>query len=134
MDVMQSSGGIVPARLAAREPVRTVLSGPAGGVVGACQMARWAGFDRIIGFDMGGTSTDVFLADAAGRGDGQDISESVMVGVRDRRSQCWSFPRPERRQRRRWPASMEEARCGWDRSPRAPIQGRFVLGAALCRQ
>jgi N-methylhydantoinase A len=65
VDVMQSSGGIIPARLAAREPVRTVLSGPAGGVVGACQMARWAGFERIIGFDMGGTSTDVFLADAA---------------------------------------------------------------------
>ena len=68
VDVMQSSGGIVPARLAAREPVRTVLSGPAGGVIGACQVARWAGFDRIIGFDMGGTSTDVFLADAAAGG------------------------------------------------------------------
>jgi N-methylhydantoinase A/oxoprolinase/acetone carboxylase beta subunit len=35
------------------------------GVIGACQVARWAGFERIIGFDMGGTSTDVFLADAA---------------------------------------------------------------------
>ncbi|MGB8260253.1 MAG: hydantoinase/oxoprolinase family protein, partial [Terracidiphilus sp.] len=62
VDVMQSSGGIVPARLASREPVRTVLSGPAGGVVGACRVARLAGFERIIGFDMGGTSTDVFLA------------------------------------------------------------------------
>ena len=62
---MQSSGGIIPARLASWEPVRTVLSGPAGGVVGACQMSRWAGFERIIGFDMGGTSTDVFLADTA---------------------------------------------------------------------
>ena len=46
VDVMQSSGGIVPARVAAREPVRTVLSGPAGGVVGACRMARWAGFEQ----------------------------------------------------------------------------------------
>jgi N-methylhydantoinase A len=80
MDVMQSSGGIVPARLAAREPVRTVLSGPAGGVVGACQMARWAGFDRIIGFDMGGTSTDVFLADAAAGG-AERTRESVVAGV-----------------------------------------------------
>ena len=62
---MQSSGGIIPARLAAAEPVRTVLSGPAGGVVGACKMAQRAGFDKIIGFDMGGTSTDVFLADAS---------------------------------------------------------------------
>ena len=65
VDVMQSSGGIIPARAAAREPVRTILSGPAGGVIGACEVARWAGFDRIIGFDMGGTSTDVFLSDSA---------------------------------------------------------------------
>jgi N-methylhydantoinase A len=77
--VMQSSGGIIPARLAAQEPVRTVLSGPAGGVIGACQVARWAGFDRIVGFDMGGTSTDVFLANAE---DGsQRTSESVVAGV-----------------------------------------------------
>lgn len=60
--VMQSSGGIIGAQLAAREPVRTVLSGPAGGVIGACRMAQIAGFERIIGIDMGGTSTDVFLA------------------------------------------------------------------------
>jgi N-methylhydantoinase A len=79
VDVMQSSGGIISARLAAREPVRTVLSGPAGGVIGACQVARWAGFDHIVGFDMGGTSTDVFLANAA---DGaQRTSESVVADV-----------------------------------------------------
>lgn len=63
VEVMQSSGGIVAARLAAEEPVRTVLSGPAGGVIGAWRLARQSGFDRILGFDMGGTSTDVFLAD-----------------------------------------------------------------------
>ena len=80
VDVMQSSGGIIPAQLAAREPVRTVLSGPAGGVVGACQIARWAGFERIIGFDMGGTSTDVFLADASSGGV-QRTQESVVAGV-----------------------------------------------------
>jgi N-methylhydantoinase A len=80
VNVMQSSGGIVPARVAACEPVRTVLSGPAGGVVGACQMAHWAGFERIIGFDMGGTSTDVFLADAAAGG-AQLSRESVVAGV-----------------------------------------------------
>lgn len=80
VDVMQSSGGIVAARLAAEEPVRTVLSGPAGGVVGACRMARWAGFDRIIGFDMGGTSTDVFLADSTEHG-AQLTRESVVAGV-----------------------------------------------------
>jgi N-methylhydantoinase A len=80
VDVMQSSGGIISAQRAAPEPVRTVLSGPAGGVIGACQVARWAGFERIIGFDMGGTSTDVFLADAAAGG-AQLTRESVVAGV-----------------------------------------------------
>jgi len=80
VDVMQSSGGIVPAHLAAQEPVRTVLSGPAGGVIGACQVARWAGFERIIGFDMGGTSTDVFLSDMS-TGGAQLTRESVVAGV-----------------------------------------------------
>jgi N-methylhydantoinase A len=80
VDVMQSSGGIIPARLAAQEPVRTVLSGPAGGVIGACQVARWAGFERIIGFDMGGTSTDVFLSDASAGG-AQLSRESIVAGV-----------------------------------------------------
>jgi N-methylhydantoinase A len=63
--VMQSSGGITALSTAAREPVRTVLSGPAGGVVGAGASARASGFDRIIGFDMGGTSTDVSLVEGA---------------------------------------------------------------------
>jgi N-methylhydantoinase A len=80
VDVMQSSGGIVPAHLAAREPVRTVLSGPAGGVVGACRMAALAGFEIIIGFDMGGTSTDVFLARNAREG-AERTRESVVAGV-----------------------------------------------------
>jgi N-methylhydantoinase A len=80
VDVMQSSGGIIPARLGAQEPVRTVLSGPAGGVIGACRVARSAGFDRIIGFDMGGTSTDVFLADIAAAS-AQLTRESVVAGV-----------------------------------------------------
>ena len=79
VDVMQSSGGIIAARVAAEEPVRTVLSGPAGGVVGACRMAQWAGFDKIIGFDMGGTSTDVFVASAATGA--ERTHESVIAGV-----------------------------------------------------
>jgi N-methylhydantoinase A len=64
--VMQSSGGIISGKLAASEPVRTVLSGPAGGVIGAHRVAKLAGFENIIGFDMGGTSTDVSLIDSAG--------------------------------------------------------------------
>jgi N-methylhydantoinase A len=79
VEVMQSSGGIISARLAAQEPVRTILSGPAGGVIGACQVARWAGFNRIVGFDMGGTSTDVFLADITQGA--QLTSESVVAGL-----------------------------------------------------
>jgi N-methylhydantoinase A len=64
--VMQSSGGIVSGKIASREPVRTVLSGPAGGVIGAHRVAQLAGFENIISFDMGGTSTDVSLIEAAG--------------------------------------------------------------------
>lgn len=61
--VMQSSGGITALATAAEQPVRTVLSGPAGGVVGASAVAARSGFERIITFDMGGTSTDVALID-----------------------------------------------------------------------
>ena len=64
--VMQSSGGSISATVAADEPVRTILSGPAGGVVGALQTARAAGFEKIITFDMGGTSTDVALCERDG--------------------------------------------------------------------
>jgi N-methylhydantoinase A len=59
--VMQSSGGSITASLAADQPVRTVLSGPAGGVVGAFYIGAMAGYDNIISLDMGGTSTDVSL-------------------------------------------------------------------------
>jgi N-methylhydantoinase A len=64
--VMQSSGGSISAEVAALEPVRTILSGPAGGVVGALRVARAAGVPQIITFDMGGTSTDVALCDRQG--------------------------------------------------------------------
>jgi N-methylhydantoinase A len=66
LHVMQSSGGIISAKLATQEPVRTVLSGPAGGVIGAYRVAQLAGFENIIAFDMGGTSTDVSLVDSSG--------------------------------------------------------------------
>ena len=57
----QSSGGSSTARLASEQPVRTILSGPAGGVVGAFYVATQAGYPDIITVDMGGTSTDVSL-------------------------------------------------------------------------
>jgi N-methylhydantoinase A len=65
--VMQSNGGAISARLAGREAVRTVLSGPAGGVIGAWAVARVLRLLRVITFDMGGTSTDVSLIDGAVR-------------------------------------------------------------------
>jgi N-methylhydantoinase A len=77
VDVMQSSGGIIAASIAAEEPVRTVLSGPAGGVIGAYRLAQLAGFPKIIAFDMGGTSTDVSLMDAA-EGGPRTTSDSVV--------------------------------------------------------
>ena len=61
--VMQSNGGSISASRARTEAVQTILSGPAAGAVGAVEMARLAGFDKIITFDMGGTSTDVSLCD-----------------------------------------------------------------------
>ena len=62
--VMQSSGGSISADVAAVEPVRTILSGPSGGVVGALRAAQSAGIQNVITFDMGGTSTDVALCDS----------------------------------------------------------------------
>lgn len=61
LSVMQSNGGIISASTAGEQAARTVLSGPAGGVVGARFVAEQAGFPEIITFDMGGTSTDVAL-------------------------------------------------------------------------
>ena len=63
--IMGSNGGSLPLDRAAREPVHMVLSGPAGGVVGALAWGRRAGHERIITFDMGGTSTDVSLCPGA---------------------------------------------------------------------
>ena len=75
---MQSSGGLTSAHLFKGKDA--ILSGPAGGVVGAVETARIAGFGRVIGFDMGGTSTDVCHFD----GVYERTFESVVAGVRVR--------------------------------------------------
>lgn len=59
--IMQSNGGSISAAQAGAEAVRTVLSGPAAGVMGAFAAGQAAGLSEVIGFDMGGTSTDVSL-------------------------------------------------------------------------
>ncbi|MCG6941885.1 MAG: hydantoinase/oxoprolinase family protein [Thiohalocapsa sp.] len=65
--VMQSSGETVAAELAGDAAVRLLLSGPAGGLAGAGYVARAAGIERLLTFDMGGTSTDVALVEGAPR-------------------------------------------------------------------
>ncbi|MGG7579112.1 hydantoinase B/oxoprolinase family protein [Rhizobium sp. Nf11,1] len=75
---MQSSGGLTDAHLFQGKDA--ILSGPAGGVVGAVEVSRIAGFDRMIGFDMGGTSTDVSHYD----GELERAFETEVAGVRMR--------------------------------------------------
>lgn len=75
--IMQSSGGSVGVETARAEGVRSVLSGPAGGVVGAVHVARSAGAERVLTFDMGGTSTDVSVAE----GDPGVTTEAEIGGV-----------------------------------------------------
>jgi N-methylhydantoinase A len=79
--VMQSSGGITTAQRAAREPVRTILSGPAGGVVASTWLARQLGLSRAISFDMGGTSTDVCLIDGLPRTTNETTLGGLPVAV-----------------------------------------------------
>jgi N-methylhydantoinase A len=76
--VMQSSGGVIPAEDAAERAAACVLSGPAGGVVGAAFVAAAAGYQDLLTFDMGGTSTDVAPVVA---GDIQTTTEAVIAGV-----------------------------------------------------
>lgn len=77
ISILQSNGGLLTAAEARRHAVRTVLSGPAGGVVGAFEVARRAGFRKAMGFDMGGTSTDVSLTDGTPR----ETVEAVVDGT-----------------------------------------------------
>jgi len=61
VNIVRSDGGLMSVERASQSPVHTMLSGPAGGVSGAAFMASLAGFPQALGFDMGGTSTDVSL-------------------------------------------------------------------------
>jgi N-methylhydantoinase A len=61
--IIQSNGGLMNTETARKFPVNTLLSGPAGGVVGAAGVAKAAGIDKIIAMDMGGTSLDISLVE-----------------------------------------------------------------------
>ena len=76
--IMQSSGGVVPVEDAAADAAGCVLSGPAGGVVGAAHVGSLGGYSDLLTFDMGGTSTDV--APIIG-GEAQTTTETVVAGV-----------------------------------------------------
>ena len=76
LSFMQSNGGLIAANLFQGKD--SILSGPAGGIVGMARTAQAAGFERVIGFDMGGTSTDV----SHFAGDYERSFETVVAGVR----------------------------------------------------
>ncbi|MCC2974429.1 hydantoinase B/oxoprolinase family protein [Massilia sp. IC2-476] len=78
LQFMQSSGGLTDAR--AFQGKDSILSGPAGGIVGMVRASRLAGFERVIGFDMGGTSTDV----SHFSGEFERVFETQVAGVRMR--------------------------------------------------
>ena len=116
-----------PARRA-KHAVRTVLSGPAGGVVGALETARLSGFTRVLGFDMGGTSTDVSLVD----GEPRETTEAIGRRVSRSACRCWIFTRWARaadRSRAWTPAAC----CASDRRARARIRVRLVTERARRR-
>ncbi|MBA2346396.1 MAG: hydantoinase/oxoprolinase family protein [Rubrobacter sp.] len=76
--IMQSSGGVVPLEDAISDAAGCVLSGPAGGVVGAAYMGEKSGYHDLLTFDMGGTSTDVAPII---EGEAQTTTETVVAGV-----------------------------------------------------
>ncbi|WP_292037769.1 hydantoinase B/oxoprolinase family protein [Massilia sp. UBA6681] len=78
LQFMQSSGGLTDAR--AFQGKDSILSGPAGGIVGMVRASQAAGFERVIGFDMGGTSTDV----SHFSGEFERVFETQVAGVRMR--------------------------------------------------
>ena len=75
---MQSNGGLTDAKLFQGKDA--ILSGPAGGVVGMVRTASMSGYEKIIGFDMGGTSTDV----AHYNGEFERSFDTIVAGVRMR--------------------------------------------------
>ena len=76
--IMQSSGGVVPIDYAISDAAGCVLSGPAGGVVGAAYVGSLGGYHDLLTFDMGGTSTDVAPII---EGEAQTTTETVVAGV-----------------------------------------------------
>lgn len=79
--VLQSNGGLISTEQAGSEPVRILLSGPAGGVVGAFKIAEKVGMNKIMTYDMGGTSTDVSLCDGSIKFSNINTVDNLAVNV-----------------------------------------------------
>jgi N-methylhydantoinase A/oxoprolinase/acetone carboxylase beta subunit len=79
--IMQSNEGYISPAKAKSEPIRTSLSGPAGGVIGAFHLAKAIGFKNIITFDMGGTSSDVSLVDGSIRRTNESLIGDIPVRI-----------------------------------------------------
>ncbi|WP_226582263.1 hydantoinase/oxoprolinase family protein [Acuticoccus sediminis] len=82
--LMQSNGGLTTAEVAAELPMNIVESGPAAGVVGAQQLARRVGFDKVISFDMGGTTAKASLVEDGDvtRAEEYSVGGGIMIGSR----------------------------------------------------
>jgi N-methylhydantoinase A len=82
--LMQSNGGLTPAEVAAEMPVNIIESGPAAGVIGAQSLARRAGFDKVISFDMGGTTAKAALVEdgEVSRAEEYSVGGGIMIGSR----------------------------------------------------
>ena len=121
--VMNGNGGMVSARLVDKESAKTVMSGPASGVMAAANAAKRAGIDNLITYDMGGTSTDVALVKDAipAVSNELDVEYAMpihvpMVDVRTIGSGGGSI------------ASITDAGlCRWARKAQVPHPGRFVM-------
>ena len=76
--VLRSGGGAMTADMARGAPLLTVLSGPAGGIAGACHLARTLGWDQVISFDVGGTSLDACVIE---NGEASSVYEAEIDGL-----------------------------------------------------
>jgi N-methylhydantoinase A len=81
VSIMQSNGGVITPSQAGEEPIRIILSGPAGGVVGGFKIAEAIGYNRVITYDMGGTSTDVALCDGELRFTTQTTVDGIPIKI-----------------------------------------------------
>jgi N-methylhydantoinase A/oxoprolinase/acetone carboxylase beta subunit len=122
--VMQSSGGVAPAGEAARAGAWSVLSGPAGGAVGAGLLAGASGDGNALGLDMGGTSCDVCVIEdgAVRRTDSRQIDGRTI-------QLPWSTSTPSAPVAARSAGGTRAARCGSGRARPGQTQARRATGA-----